>query len=63
MFYKTGIPKCSEAANGALFLKPFVIENFRWLLLIILLNSRESNSMKRVFYKVSTFKNTTLHTL
>ena len=62
MFYKTGVPKCSEAANGALFLKPFVIENLRWLLLIILLNSRESISA-RVFYKISTFKNTTLHTL
>ena len=23
MFYKTGIPKCSEAANGALFLSTF----------------------------------------
>ena len=62
MFYKTGIPKYSEAANGALFSKPFVIENLRWLLLIILLNSQKSISA-RVFYEVSTFKHTTLHTL
>ena len=59
MFYKIGVPKYSEAPKGGAlqekvflntFWTPFVTEHLRWLLLNVLLNSRDSNSARGAYF-------------